>query len=50
MGRDATKARSRFPVHVIEGCDKRCATHWLASIGVRPQHTTLLDRDLESGL
>ncbi len=43
MGRDAAKARSRFPIHAIEGCDKRCATQWLSSIGVRPQHVHVLD-------
>lgn len=45
MGRDAAKARSRFPVYVIEGCDKRCATQWLGSIGVRPQRTALVNGD-----
>jgi uncharacterized metal-binding protein len=48
MGRDATKARSRFPVHAIEGCAKCCASEWLASIGVRPQHVQVLEPDSAS--
>lgn len=43
MGRDAAKARSRFPIYVIEGCGKCCATQWLHSIGVRPQARCVLE-------
>lgn len=43
MGRDAAKARSRYPVYVIEGCSKCCATRWLGGCGVRPQRTFVLD-------
>jgi uncharacterized metal-binding protein len=57
MGRDAAKARSRFPIYVIEGCGKCCATEWLGSIGVRPQKRCVLDPaksgsepDIEFGL
>jgi uncharacterized metal-binding protein len=42
-GRDVAKARSRYPIHVIEGCAKCCASQWLSSIGVRPQHVQILE-------
>ncbi|HEY9530680.1 MAG TPA: putative zinc-binding protein [Burkholderiales bacterium] len=45
MGKDTAKARSRFPIYVIEGCAKCCATQWLGSIGVRPQRTAVLNGD-----
>lgn len=44
MGRDLAKARARFPIHVVEGCDKRCATQWLASFGVIPQEIRVLEK------
>lgn len=52
MGRDSAKARSRFPVYVVEGCSKRCATQWLGGYDVRPQRTFVLDpsRELEPQL
>jgi uncharacterized metal-binding protein len=57
MGSDAAKARSRFPIYVIEGCGKCCATEWLQSIGVRPQARCVLEPgksgsepDIEFGL
>ena len=42
-GADEAKARSRFPIYVIEGCAKGCATQWLGSIGVHPQASCVLD-------
>lgn len=46
-GRDAAKARSRFPVYALEGCDRCCAAQWLASEGVRPQRSLVLDPQAE---
>jgi uncharacterized metal-binding protein len=48
MGKDAAKARSRYPIYVIEGCGKCCATKWLESLGVQPQRGYILD-PLKSG-
>jgi uncharacterized metal-binding protein len=42
-GANEAKARSRFPIYVVEGCAKNCATQWLGSIGVRPQASCVLD-------
>ena len=42
MGADPAKARSRFPIFVIEGCAQCCATRWLAGLGVVPQETRIL--------
>ena len=47
MGKDTAKARSRFPIYVLEGCAKCCATQWLGSIGVKPQRTFILDPSRE---
>lgn len=38
----ASKARSRFPVFVVEGCAKRCAGQWLAKHGARVQREFVL--------
>ncbi|HEX6298564.1 MAG TPA: putative zinc-binding protein [Burkholderiales bacterium] len=35
-GAEADRARARFPIYVIEGCEKACASAWLAGIGVQP--------------
>jgi len=35
-GAEADRARARFPIYAIEGCEKACASAWLAGIGVRP--------------
>ena len=37
------KARGRYPVHAIEGCEKACAKRWLASEGVEPVASFVLD-------
>ena len=42
-GSDAAKARSRYPIYVIEGCEKACAAQWLAGHGVTPQRSFILD-------
>ena len=42
-GFDAAKARSRFPVCAVEGCDQACATAWLAQLRVRPSLAFTLD-------
>ena len=42
-GRDAGKARSRYPVLVLEGCAEACGARWLAGQGVRPVRTFVLD-------
>jgi uncharacterized metal-binding protein len=42
-GRDSARARSRYPIYVIEGCAKACAAGWLASQGVKPQQSFVLD-------
>jgi uncharacterized metal-binding protein len=51
-GTQAAKARARFPIYALEGCDKRCAGQWLAGNGVKPQRSFVLDpmKDLESEL
>lgn len=54
MGADAAKARSRYPIFVIEGCAQCCATRWLAGLGVVPQETRIIgksgsDPDFQSG-
>lgn len=47
-GSDAVKARARFPIYVIEGCDKACAAAWLASLGVAPQRRFVLDASADT--
>ena len=47
-GRDSARARSRFPIYAIEGCAKACAAGWLASQGVTPQKSFVLDPALEA--
>lgn len=42
-GRDSAKARARYPIFVVEGCDKGCAAQWLAGQGVKPQRSFILD-------
>ncbi len=42
-GSGAAKARSRYPVYVVEGCGKCCAAQWLAGYGVKPQRSFVLD-------
>jgi len=42
-GAEADRARARFPIYAIEGCDKACASAWLAGIGVRPLRRFILD-------
>ena len=37
------KARSRYPVHVIEGCAEACGKRWLAAQGVEPVASFVLD-------
>jgi uncharacterized metal-binding protein len=34
-GAEAERARARFPIYAIEGCEQACASAWLAGIGVR---------------
>jgi uncharacterized metal-binding protein len=41
-GENAVKARCRYPVYAIEGCEKACASQWLASLGVRRYRTVIL--------
>lgn len=41
-GSHAVKARARFPVYALEGCEKACATQWLAGLGARPYRTVIL--------
>ena len=36
------KARARFPVFTLEGCDRACAREWLGSHGVRVQRCDML--------
>ena len=42
-GAQAERARARFPIYAIEGCEKACARAWLAGIGVTPQRSFTLD-------
>ena len=42
-GAEAARARARFPIYTIEGCEKACATVWLAGIGVRPHRCFFLN-------
>ena len=42
-GGEAARARSRFPIYAIEGCDKACTKAWLAGLGVTAQRSFLLD-------
>jgi len=42
-GVEAARARARFPVYAIEGCDKACTKAWLAGLGVTPQRSFVLD-------
>ena len=52
-GSDAPKARARFPVYALEGCEERCAARWLCGLGVSVQRTFVLDpakdADTEAG-
>jgi len=47
-GADAEKARARYPVYVIEGCAEACAAKWLATQGVRPARSFVLDPDRDA--
>jgi uncharacterized metal-binding protein len=38
----ATKARSRFPVHAVDGCVKGCARRWLLERGARVERHFIL--------
>jgi len=40
---DADKVRSRYPVYVIEGCAEACGKRWLATSGVEPAASFVLD-------
>ena len=40
---DAVKARSRYPVFVVEGCAQACGERWLRSQGVCPVRSFVLD-------
>lgn len=42
-GFDADKARSRYPVYAVEGCERACATQWLSGLGAAPQRCILVD-------
>ena len=42
-GNDAAKARARFPLYALEGCEERCAARWLCGLGVSVQRTFVLD-------
>ncbi len=42
-GAEADRARARFPIYAIEGCEKACASAWLAGIGVRPLRRFILN-------
>ena len=42
-GTDQAKARARFPVYALEGCEERCASRWLRGLGVCAQRTFVLD-------
>lgn len=37
------KVRSRYPVYALEGCAEGCAKRWLASQGVEPVASFVLD-------
>jgi uncharacterized metal-binding protein len=49
-GACADKARSRYPVLVIEGCEQACGERWLAGEGVAPVASFMLhgEADLAS--
>ena len=40
--RGVEKARARFPVFTLEGCDRACAREWLRGHGVRVQRCDML--------
>jgi len=42
-GFDAAKARHRYPIYAIEGCERACATQWLCGLGAVPQRRILID-------
>jgi uncharacterized metal-binding protein len=42
-GAEASRARARFPVYAIEGCEKACTKAWLAQVGVTAQRSFVLD-------
>jgi len=44
-GRNADKARSRYPVYTIEGCAQACGKRWLAGEGVEPAASFVLDAE-----
>jgi len=41
-GQEVDRARARFPIYAIEGCEKRCAERWLAGLGVTPSKSFML--------
>ena len=38
----ASKARSRYPIHAVDGCIRGCARAWLRHRGVEPQRCVVL--------
>ena len=36
------KAKARFPIHTLEGCDRACAREWLRCRGVPVQRCDIL--------
>ena len=43
IGADAAKARARFPIYALDGCERACAARWLGSLGVTPERSFVLD-------
>jgi uncharacterized metal-binding protein len=39
----STKARARWPVFALDGCDLGCARVWCERLGVSPQRSYILD-------
>jgi len=48
-GANPGKARSRYPIYVIEGCAEACAGRWLAAQGVQAARRFVLDPGGEPG-
>jgi len=46
-GACADKARSRYPVLVIEGCEQACGRRWLAAEGVEPVASFVLQGEAD---
>lgn len=45
QGTAEAKARARFPIYALDGCEERCAERWLRGVGARVERSFVLDAE-----